>query len=58
LPSLRFCPEPNRLFLSAPGGHEYVCGQCGAVLARGPKGMTIPGAVRCPSCSAWNCAER
>jgi ribosomal protein S27AE len=56
LPSLRFCPRLGEPVVEGPGDHVYVCGMCGGVLARGPGGMSLPGAVRCPGCGAWNVA--
>jgi DNA-directed RNA polymerase subunit RPC12/RpoP len=50
--------DPDRPVWSANGPHDYVCVQCGTVLAAGmdPDHMTKKVRVRCASCRTVNVA--
>ena len=49
-------PEPGKPLFRGTGDTDYVCGNCGAVIAAsmGPAQRVIVDATTCPACGAEN----
>ena len=55
-PADHLTPEPGRALFRGTGDTDYVCGNCGAVIAAsmGPTQRVIVDTTVCPACGAEN----